>query len=78
MNAYDRNLPTDPQAAVLHYGDGEYAVLKAGRYVLCAVSGTKIPLEALRYWNPVTQEAFAGPAEALQRWRELNERGGKR
>ena len=72
MNAYDRNLPNDPQLAVLHYGDGEYAVLKPGRYVLCAVSGAKIPLDALRYWNPVTQEAFAGPEQALQRWRELN------
>ena len=78
MNAHDRTLSNDPQLAVLHYGDGEYAVLKPGRYVLCAVSGAKVPLEALRYWNPVTQEAFAGPAEALQRWRELNERGGGR
>jgi hypothetical protein len=72
MNAYDRTLPNDPQLAVLHYGDGEYAVLKPGRYVLCAVTGTKIPLDALRYWNPVTQEAFAGPEQALERWRELN------
>jgi hypothetical protein len=40
--------------------------------VLCAVTGTKIPLDALRYWNPVTQEAFAGPEQALERWRELN------
>ena len=72
MNAYDRNLPNDPQLAVLHYGDGEYAVLKPGRYVLCAVTGAKIPLDALRYWNPVTQEAFAGPEQALERWRELN------
>jgi hypothetical protein len=73
MNAYDRNLPNDPQLAVLHYGDGEYAVLKPGRYVLCAVTGAKIPLDALRYWNPVTQEAFAGPEQALERWRELND-----
>jgi hypothetical protein len=72
MNAYDRNLPNDPALAVLHYGDGEFAVLKPGRYVLCAVSGAKIPLDALRYWNPVTQEAYAGPEQALQRWREIN------
>ncbi len=78
MNAYDRNLPNDPQLAVLHYGDGEYAVLKPGRYVLCAVSGAKIPLDALRYWNPVTQEAFAGPEQALERWRELNAGGERR
>ena len=69
MNAFDRDMGRD--LAVLHYGDGEYAVLKPGRHVVCAVSGVKIPLEALRYWNAATQEAYAGPAEALQRWKDL-------
>ncbi len=69
MNAFDRNLDG---LAVLHYSDGEYAVLKPGRYVLCAVTGKRIPLPALRYWNPVAQEAYAGPEEALARWKELN------
>jgi hypothetical protein len=72
MNAHDRNLPAGGERATLHYGDGEFVVLKPGRYVECAVSGVKIPLEALRYWNPITQEAYAGPTQALQRWRELN------
>lgn len=72
MNAHDRKLPGGSELAVLHYGDGEFSVLKAGRYVICAVSGAKIPLESLRYWNPATQEAYAGPPQALQRWRELN------
>ena len=66
MNAHDRTLGADDQAK-LHYGDGDYAVLRPGRYVLCAVSGAKIPLEKLRYWNPARQEAYAGPAEALTR-----------
>jgi hypothetical protein len=70
MNAYDRDLQGQADLAVLHYGDGEFAVLKPGRYVLCAVSGARIPLEALRYWNPATQEAYAGPEQALARWRE--------
>lgn len=72
MNAYDRDLSGKADLAVLHYGDGEFAVLKPGRYVLCAVTGARIPLDALRYWNPVTQEAYAGAEQALQRWRELN------
>lgn len=71
MNTHDRNLGAQ-DLAVLHYGDGEFAVLRPGRHVLCAVSGVKIPLEALRYWSPVQQEAYAGPAEALARWQELN------
>ena len=70
MNAFDRDLGKAGELAQLHYGDGEYVVLRPGRYVLCAVSGVKIPLEALRYWNPELQEAYAGPAEALKRWRE--------
>lgn len=53
--------------ATLHYGDGEFAVLKPGPYVLCAVTGKPIPLEILRYWSAEYQEAYAGPAEALHR-----------
>lgn len=71
MNAHDPNFGKAGEA-VLHYGDGEYAILRPGRYVTCAVSGQQIPLEALRYWSPVEQEAYATPAEALKRWRELN------
>jgi len=71
MNAHDRDLPGQ-ELAVLHYGDGEFAVMKPGRYVLCAVTGARIPLDALLYWSPVAQEAYAGPDQALKRWLELN------
>ena len=74
MNAHDPHIKAEP--ALLHYGDGEFTVLKPGAFVFCAVSGARIPLEALRYWNPVAQEAYAGPQEALARWQELNKRGG--
>lgn len=72
MNAHDRNLPGQQDMAVLHYGDGEFVVLKPGRYVTCAVSGVKISVEALRYWNPALQEAYATPKEALARWKQIN------
>ena len=68
MNAFDRNI--DGPAAV-HYGDGEYVVLRPGRYVVCAVTGRQVPLETLRYWNAELQEGYAGPEEALARWRQL-------
>jgi len=73
MNAHDKDFagPGEPPA-VVSYGDGEFTVVRQGRYVVCAVSGRRIPLEALRYWNPINQEAYAGPAEALARWKELN------
>jgi len=73
MNAHDKDFSGKAnELAVLRYGDGEFTVLRPGRYVICAVSGRRIALEALRYWNPGRQEAYAGPAEALARWKELN------
>lgn len=64
MNAQD---PNASGLATLHYGDGEFVVLKPGRFVLCAVSGKQIPLDVLRYWNVEQQEAYATAAEALSR-----------
>ena len=71
MNAHDKNIGS-ADLAQIHYGDGEFAVMKPGAFVLCAVTGQKIPLEALRYWNPIAQEAYAGPEQALMRWQVLN------
>ena len=56
-----------PGQATVHYGDGEFVVLKPGRYVTCAVTEKPIPLEILRYWSPERQEAYIGPVEALSR-----------
>jgi len=75
MNAHDPKFASDPDLAQLVYGDGEFRVVRPGHYVRCAVTGVRIPLEALRYWNPVAQEAYAGPTEALVRWRELQAKG---
>lgn len=61
MNAHDRELDGPAQ---LHYGDGDFVVLKPGRWVACAVTGRRIPLEALRYWSSARQEAYLGAAEA--------------
>mgnify|MGYP003577793789 CR=1 FL=1 len=58
------NIDASDQAS-LHYGDGEYAVLRPGRFVRCAVTDRPIPLEALRYWSPTRQEAYWGPAEFI-------------
>ncbi len=65
MNAFDRDLDSP---ALLHYGDGDYAVLKPGGYVVCAVSGRRISLEELRYWSVERQEPYVGAGEALQRF----------
>jgi hypothetical protein len=67
MNAFDRDMDGP---ALIHFGDGEYVVIKPGGYVLCAVSGKRIPLDLLRYWSAEHQEAYCGPAEVLARQRQ--------
>jgi len=60
----------DQGEARLHYLDGDYDVLQHGSYVVCAVTGLQIPLDALRYWSVDLQEAYASPAIATQRMQE--------
>ena len=66
MNVMER----DQGEAKLHYLDGEYEIVVAGAYVVCAVTGTHIPLDALRYWSVDLQEAYASPAIATERAQE--------
>ena len=53
--------------AKVQYLDGDFRVISPGAYVRCAVSGAKIPLEELKYWNVDRQEAYATPEAVLQR-----------
>ena len=66
MNIMER----DKGEATLHYLDGEYEVIVPGGYVVCAVTGTQIPLDALRYWSVDLQEAYANPDVATARAQE--------
>ena len=69
MNKLDREFSSDGMAD-LEYLDGEFRVVKPGSFVVCAVTGTPIPLESLRYWSVDLQEAYASPAIATQRFQE--------
>lgn len=53
--------------ATLHYGPNGFRVLTPGHYVLCAVSGEKVPLETLRYWSAERQEPYASAENATRR-----------
>ncbi|HEV2569047.1 DUF2093 domain-containing protein [Sphingomonas sp.] len=54
------------QPARLHYMANGFRVLSNGDHVVCAVSGEKIPLDALRYWSVARQEAYATAEIATQ------------
>ena len=50
--------------AKIKYLPNNYKILEKGDHVLCAVSGRKISLENLNYWNVDTQEAYYSYKEA--------------
>ena len=57
--------------AKLRYGPNTFEVLEKGNHVVCAVSGKKIPLDKLTYWNVHLQEAYFSPKEAQIRFEKL-------
>ena len=50
--------------AKLKYLPNNFEVIQAGDYVICAVSGKKISLEKLNYWNVELQEPYFSHIEA--------------
>lgn len=53
--------------ASLQYQPNGFRVLSPGSYVLCAVTGERIPLEELRYWSADRQEPYATAEIATRR-----------
>ena len=50
--------------AKIKYLPNNFEVIQEGDYVLCAVSGKKILLKNLTYWNVELQEAYFSYVEA--------------
>ena len=50
--------------AKLKYQPNNFDIIEEGDYVICAVSGKKIPLQNLNYWNVDEQEAYFSYVEA--------------
>ena len=50
--------------AKIKYLPNNFEVIQDGDYVLCAVSGKKILLKDLTYWNVELQEAYFSYVEA--------------
>ena len=61
----------DEILAKLKYGPNAFEILEKGNHVVCAVSGKKITLDKLTYWNVDLQEAYFSPKEAQIRFEEL-------
>ena len=51
--------------AKLEYLPNNFKILEDGDHVICAVSGNKIFLDKLTYWNVEMQEAYFSYKEAF-------------
>ena len=50
--------------AKLKYLPNNFDIIEEGDHVICAVSGKKISLQSLNYWNVDEQEAYFSYVEA--------------
>ena len=53
--------------AKLKYLPNNFKIIENGDYVVCAITGRKIILENLNYWNVELQEAYFSHVEAHQK-----------
>jgi hypothetical protein len=68
MNRYEN--PRIPHEARVRYLDGDYQVETPGTFVRCAVTGTAIPLDELKYWSVARQEAYVDANASIKRYLE--------
>ena len=50
--------------AKLKYLPNNFQIIENGDHVICAISGKKIPIDKLTYWNVELQEAYYSYVEA--------------
>ena len=57
--------------AKIKYLPNNFEIKEQGDYVICAVSGKKISLDKLNYWNVDLQEPYYSYVEASKKKEEL-------
>jgi len=60
--------------ATIKYLPNNFKIIEDGDHVICAVSGKKIYLDKLTYWNVELQEAYFSYVEADKKREELNKK----
>ena len=64
MNILDPGF--SPTEAKIRYLDADFAIIKPGSFVRCAITGQPIPVDELKYWSVDRQEAYASAEAAYQ------------
>ena len=53
--------------AKIKYLPNNFEIIENGDHVICSISGKKIPIENLTYWNVELQEPYFSYKEASQK-----------
>ncbi|MEW7006945.1 MULTISPECIES: DUF2093 domain-containing protein [unclassified Lentilitoribacter] len=53
MNQFEKS-----DIAKIRYLDADFQVIIQGSYVVCAITGERIPVDELKYWSVARQEAY--------------------
>ena len=53
--------------AKIKYLSNNFEIIENGDHVICSISGKKIPIENLTYWNVELQEPYFSYKEASQK-----------
>ena len=64
-------LKMNKKLAKIKYLPNNFEIIEEGDHVICAISGKKISLDQLNYWNVELQEAYYSYIEASKK-REKN------
>ena len=60
--------------AKIKYQPNNFKVIQDGDHVMCAISGKKISIESLNYWNVELQEAYFSYVEASLKREKLEKK----
>tara|TARA_Y100001970_G_C14095401_1_gene782380 strand:+ start:740 stop:946 length:207 start_codon:yes stop_codon:yes gene_type:complete len=66
------NLKMFKKLAKLKYLPNNFEVIEDGDHVICAISGKKISIDKLSYWNVDLQEAYFSFIEASEKREKSN------
>lgn len=70
MNRIDRKSIPNGEA-IVEFLDGDIRIIRPGRFLTCAVTGTPIPLDELKYWSVERQQAYATREAVLSAVRQV-------
>ena len=65
-------FPSGRDEAKIRYEEADFKIRVPGDYVVCAVTGTHIPIDDLKYWSFERQEPYVDAFASLKAEKGIN------